>query len=560
MKNFLFLVLSFSWLTSLGQSPSKPKTFKKHVSYLASEKLEGRLTGTKGEQLAAEYIAKEFAKAGLKPAGENGTYFQTFSFVKSRTIGEHSSIKTVFDLKSKTQLVAMDTNLFYPISESADTAKWENVGVANVGYGYKKEDYENKGVKNKIAVITLGTPSEVSAHSEDALKLDLFQRIKLANEYGVAGIILVKPDSKFDEKPSRMLRARGSKSAVPVVFVDTLANFFKEDALVELFFVIHKDMGVGKNVVAASSYDSNKELLVFGGHYDHLGRGELGGSRSKETNIHYGADDNASGTAMVIELAHSLSATKSNNTKYNYLFIAFSGEELGLLGSAHYVANPTFSLSNARAMFNFDMVGRLDTAKRLFVSGTGTCVSFASVLNIPEDTTVLKIIPKRQGTGPTDHTNFYYKKIPVLAFFTGLHGEYHTSKDKPELLDYNGMTNIQQFVLTIVQRMQMVENATWAFTPVEEEKKQSSSSFKVTLGVMPDYSYEGRGMKISGANPGGPAEKAGMLAGDIVVKIGEHPVADIYKYMGVLGLYKKGESTTVTLLRDGKEVVLEVVF
>lgn len=555
MKNtqYTFVLFMLFWvgpqcIFPLTAQRGTDSLFREHIEYLASEELEGRLTSGPGEKLAAEYIAAEFEQAGLLPAGDNGSYFQRFPFVKYRI----ASIQNPLLLSETIPLEAY--NHFHPLAMSTDTAQLENLAIMGLEFGVETEDYSLPLPQvPTIAVIKTGLPEGVSMHSPEALKMRLSIRVKQLESLGYSGVIVCKDHSGVTDVPDKRLRPRGSKLGIPVVFADTTYEFITTYPTASFSYTIHDIYAEGINVVAQTPRKRRRNL-VLGAHYDHIGRGELGGSRSKTEGIHYGADDNASGTAMVIELAHSIQ--KRRLRRYQYTVVAFSGEELGLLGSGYFVNNAPLDLSRTRLMMNFDMVGRLDSAQTLTVGGTGTCLSFDRILSA-SDSGSLHIVRDPAGTAPTDHTHFYYKNVPVMSFFTGLHGEYHTPMDVDSLINYEGMEQIYEYVMSILRQTNRFRNRKAAFQKSERPKKEAAA-FKVTLGVMPDYAYQGKGLKVSGSNPGGPAEQGGVLAGDIIVKIGEMDIDDIYGYMNALSVLKPGQETPIEVLRNEERVVLNL--
>jgi membrane-associated protease RseP (regulator of RpoE activity) len=274
--------------------------------------------------------------------------------------------------------------------------------------------------------------------------------------------------------------------------------------------------------------------------------------RGDTPQIHNGADDNASGVAAMLHLAKQL---KTINTNNNYLFIAFSGEEMGLLGSNYFVKNPTIDLKKVNYMLNMDMVGRLNDEKAIAVHGVGTSPIFKQVLFSNKGD--FKIAEHESGVGPSDHTSFYLMDIPVLHFFTGQHEDYHKPSDDADKLNYKGMEEITQFILSIITELNDDGKITFRKT---KNESQEVPAFKVTLGVVPDYLFSGKGMRIDGVSEDKPAQKAGMQKGDIVVKMGDYEVEDMMSYMKSLGKFEKGSTTKVSVKRGDEILVLDVTF
>ena len=326
----------------------------------------------------------------------------------------------------------------------------------------------------------------------------------------------------------------------------------KTDPHSEVKFINQKEDGsiTGRNVLG---FIDNKaeNTIVIGAHYDHLGYGDEGSLHRGEKAVHNGADDNASGVAVMLSLADKLKKTNTNN---NYLFMAFSGEEMGLLGSNYFVKNATIDAKKINYMINMDMVGRLKDST-LAVYGTGTSPIWRQTISSHNDD--FKLVEKESGVGPSDHTSFYLADIPVLHFFTGQHEDYHKPTDDQELLNYEGMYQISDYIFSIISDMD--DKGKLAFKKTKNES-ESAPRFKVTLGVIPDYLFEGKGMRIDGVTEGKPAEKAGIVKGDVVVKMGDIDIVDMMSYMTGLSKFEKGNSTTVEVLREGKIVKTEVTF
>lgn len=297
--------------------------------------------------------------------------------------------------------------------------------------------------------------------------------------------------------------------------------------------------------------------VVIGAHYDHLGEGKDHNSldANPEGKIHNGADDNASGTAGVLELARYFSQN-NRKEKFNFLFICFSGEELGLYGSKKYCENPTIDFSKVNYMINMDMIGRLaDSTNKLIVYGVGTSADWVSVLD--KVNTGFSLKKDSAGIGPSDQTSFYLKNIPVLHFFTGQHSDYHKPSDDFEKVNFKGEKKVLDYIIKVIEETEKLPKMKFLET---KNPDQGKSSFKVTMGVMPDYTYDGKGLRIDGVTDGKPASKAGLLKGDIVAKMGDEIIKDINDYMKALSKFKKGETADVVILREGKELIKKVTF
>jgi len=308
----------------------------------------------------------------------------------------------------------------------------------------------------------------------------------------------------------------------------------------------------GKNIIGYIDNQAKNTILI-GAHYDHLGYGNENSLHRGEKNlIHNGADDNASGVAMMIDLASKLRIANKNN---NYLFIAFSGEEIGLLGSNYYTKNAIIKMSNINYMINMDMVGRLNEDTTLAVYGLGTSPIFKQTINA--NNTKFKIIQKESGVGPSDHTSFYLNDIPVLHFFTGQHEDYHKPSDDYDKINFKGMNMISSYIFDIISDLN--DNGKLSFTKTINESEEVPR-FKVSLGVIPDYLFDGEGMRIDGVTENRPAQIAGLLKGDIVIKIGEYEVKNMMGYMKALSKFEKGNTTTVSVNREGDTMRKKITF
>ena len=307
----------------------------------------------------------------------------------------------------------------------------------------------------------------------------------------------------------------------------------------------------GINVVG---YIDNKQqqTIIIGAHYDHLGYGNFGSLHDGEKEVHNGADDNASGVSILINLANSLTDIKN----YNYLLIAFSGEEHGLFGSSYYAKNPTIDLEKVRFMVNFDMVGRLNKENTLALNGIGTSSKWEDLIN-DANKFDFKLKTTESGIGPSDHTSFYLQDIPVIHLFTGQHEDYHKPSDDVEKINFNGMYKIHEYVKEII--IKSIEIDDFDFQKTKSDTT-TAPRFKVTLGVMPDYLFDGKGMRIDGVSKGKTAEKFGILKGDIVVKIGDIDVNDMMGYMKGLSKFEKGNSTVVKINRQEEIIDIPIIF
>lgn len=365
---------------------------------------------------------------------------------------------------------------------------------------------------------------------------------------------------------SDKLKGRGTSSPEELIAANYIAEKFKLSGLKSFNDSFLKSFSYKKNlnphdtsVVNIAEQKANNVVgfldnnspitIVIGAHYDHLGLGHDKNSldANPENKIHNGADDNASGTAGVIALANYFSKNKFVEP-FNFLFICFSGEELGLLGSKKWCENPDIDLSKINYMINMDMIGRLnDSTKKLLIYGVGTSPSWVPLLDSIKTGFSLKT--DSSGIGPSDQTSFYLKDIPVLHFFTGQHSDYHKPSDDIEKINFKGEVDVLNYIIQIIEKTYNYPKLIFSKTRNPDTGRKG---FKVTMGVMPDYTYDGEGMRIDGVTDGKPASKAGLIKGDVVKKLGDFDIKNVQDYMKALSNFKKGDATNIEVLRNGE--------
>jgi Zn-dependent M28 family amino/carboxypeptidase len=313
---------------------------------------------------------------------------------------------------------------------------------------------------------------------------------------------------------------------------------------------------VSSRNVAAYLDNGAPNTIVIGAHYDHLGLGHDRNSldANPEGKIHNGADDNASGTAGVLELARYF-AKNGVREQHNFLFLCFSGEELGLMGSKRFTEQPTIDLSTVSFMINMDMIGRLNPERRIMIGGVGTAPDFVPLLD--QVKTTLTIAKDSAGIGPSDHTSFYLKDIPVLFFFTGQHADYHKPSDDVEKINWEGTVEILRLAAQMIEALDGRPKLVFQQT---KSRQEDTPRFKVTLGIMPDYTWEGEGVHVDGVTDGKPAAQAGLQRGDIIVGLGEVEIKSIRDYMKGLSMFQKGQTTKIKVLREGAVREMDVTF
>jgi hypothetical protein len=513
-----------------------------HVHYLADDKLEGRRAGTRGEELAMDYISDQFKQIGLRPKGTVG-YYQDFSIVEGKQINPG----THFIINDK-ELKLNDDYFPFVYSPNVSIEALPAIAMQETGMPWF--------IDLKDAIQENGTNPHFDLNSYiHAQAVDLKKK-------GATALILYNTSSKDDEIKFDP-KDRSDITGIPAIYVSKLtAQKYFSDASASLDIKLKVDIGAktrnGHNVIGYIDNGATT-TVILGAHFDHLGYGEDGNSmlRTGEHLIHNGADDNASGTAALIELARMLKASKLN--KNNYLFIAFSGEELGLFGSKYFVENPTINLSNVNYMINMDMVGRLnDSTKVLTIGGFATSPEWSSLINMKNKKSPFVIKVDSSGTGPSDHTSFYRKDIPVLFFFTGLHSDYHKPTDDFDKINYRGELAVINYIYSLIEK-ENKENHKLAFTKTRETQT-ASARFSVTMGIMPDYTFAGTGVRVDGVSDGRPAQKAGLQAGDVIIQLGDYNVTSLDNYMEALGKFKKGDTAVVKFKRGNETVEKQVQF
>lgn len=590
-----------------SESSNKTKmSIRQHIEFLAGDALEGRMTGSKGAEQAAKHIATQFAQLHLKPVGDKSDYFQEFEFTAGRRlIDGENHFHVTRQVHGSEQVMEFSVERdFQPLSFSRNgVVEGEVVFVGyglfvpgELGEGYNA--YAGLDVKDKIVVALRYVPEEVEPERRQQLNRYAGLRYKAmqAREQGAKAFLVVAgPNSPnagklipldFDSSlaDSGIVAASISDTVANALFVPSgkelkdvqsgldvenphfLGQFPLPDVKVKIVVSVEKVKKTDQNVVALlppSELTDDTEYVIVGAHYDHIGYGEIGSlaRKGEEGQIHNGADDNASGTAVVLELATTLSeAYQKQPEKFRrgVIFALWSGEELGLIGSTHFVNHPVISLDKIAAYVNFDMVGRLRDNK-LILQGVGSSSVWTKLIEKRNVPIGFNLTLQEDPYLPTDVTAFYPKEVPVLSFFTGGHEDYNRPTDDPETLNYDGIERISDLAHGIV--MDLIGDAEGP-EYVQAERSQSEEGSRDTLraylGTIPDYTTEGTGVKLSGVRAGGPADKAGLQGGDVIVQFGGQEITNIYDYTYALDAVKIGEPVEVVVLRDGKRMKLTV--
>lgn len=521
------------------------------VQYLASDELEGRETGTKGEKMAVDYIVGKFQGAGLIPYGDSVTYVQRFTFAAQPKLGMKNSLQ-VGRKKFKVE------EQWFPLAYCDTGVVFSK--LVKAGYGIDapqlgRTDYEGVDVKGAVAAISISSPDGVHPHSRYIEHNDLRKRADLAISKGAVAVLFYN-DDKDAAPPEFRMSEKVQPLDRPVLFLtgDLHEGLIVDGNPVVINTDIVREQRTGMNVVGMID-NGQENVVVIGAHLDHLGYGDEGSLHRGEPAIHNGADDNASGIAVMMQLARDL--REMDNARGNdYLFIAFSGEEKGLYGSNWWTKHPTVPIEKLNYMINLDMVGRLDSSKTIAISGVGTSPNWAEIDRMKING--LKAKTSASGIGPSDHTSFYLKDVPAIHFFTGSHSDYHKPGDDIDKINFPGMLDITRYIESLVTTLN--DDGKLVFTKTQEADSAETPRFKVTMGVVPDYMFDGKGMRIDGVTEGKPAAAAGLKTGDVVVKLGPQDITDMMSYMKALSLFKKGDTTQVTVLREGKPVSADITF
>jgi hypothetical protein len=564
-----FLKIPCLLILAVGVVAQQPARIQQDVKYLASDALEGRLTGSKGATEAARYIAAEFGRLGLKPlaraAGRNGSespYFQKFPYVAGVSLGQGNS----FQFGKETLSVGVD---WLPLGfSSSETVQGEAVLV---GYGITApelnyNDYSAVNATGKIAIAQEGTPDGDNPHGKFGWYEAVRWKAVAARNAGAKALILIARENNF--KDDRLTKLAYDNSAgdagLPVIVISRQAsdriqsaNSSAAKVTISLTTQIVRNETPAYNVVGmleGSDPLLKNEVIVIGAHYDHLGRGGEGtGSLAPRSGeIHHGADDNASGTAGVLELARLFSAQKPR-PKRTLVFMAFGGEEEGLLGSNYYVNHPLLPLANTVAMINMDMIGRMKDS-RLVIGGVGTAKEWRDLMSSEK---TFQLTLNEDGFGPSDHSPFYSKQIPVLFFWTGTHNDYHKPSDTFDKINYDDEARILEMVARVVNRLDAADKRL-TYSTAKSDPAPRTGGFRVYLGTIPNYADTNDGLLLDGVRDDSPAAKAGLKAGDRVVKIGSHDIRNVYDYTAALGEMKAGQEYVVEVVRGKEKLTLKI--
>jgi hypothetical protein len=585
-KIILLAALSFFAFNDEGKNPKITSAeIIEHIKFLSSDELGGRFPGTEGDKQTENYIIDELKSYGIKPAGENG-YKQPFSYASDIKLGSVNKL-TLSD--GTTPKLEKDFMPAYLSSNGSVSGELVFVGYGINASELNYNDYTGIDLKGKIALVMMYSPGYNNPHDNPFSKYEaLRSKCMEVKEQGAVGILIIKgPETGEDELIKLKMYGHGENVGIPIISLKRSAveplftaagkNLQQVQKDIDSFRVSNSFSFSGTtsfttDLVPIQANTANiigllqgkdpvlkNEVIVIGAHMDHLGDGMKYGSlfEKQEPQIHNGADDNASGTAGVLELAEYY-ASKKKDLKRSILFMWYSGEEAGLIGSAYFTKSELFKKYNIVSMINLDMIGRL-TDNKLSIGGTGTSSVWTPLLDSLNKTYGFAAAYTKDGYGPSDHSSFYAKSIPVLFFFTGLHKQYHKPDDDWQLINSEGEAKILNMVVSVVNYVDVLP-AKPDYIKVSEEKQTTNMGFRVTLGVIPDYSSTKEGLEITGVKAGGTAEKAGLQGGDVIIKLGQYDIKNIYDYTDALGKFKPGEETQVVIKRGTEEMTLNVTF
>jgi hypothetical protein len=581
----LGLSLGLSLTLTAQNSDISQDALKKSVYYLADDALAGRQTGSKGEIEAAEFIREAFREAGLQLSAEDG--YQFFDVVT----GAEASPATRLQFGDKSLDYGED---FVALSFSPSQAVEGNLVFAGYGFAIENDsiswnDYAGKEVDGRWVLLLRGDPDPDNAASPYAEYSGERHKVLMARDHGAAGVIFVNGE-RFDKEDQLMDMFFDRSAALADIpafhirrsVVDPILERYDQsvarleenlmakktplDVEMELRVFGHPEIEQKKvrarnviGILKGSDPLLKEEYVVVGAHYDHLGMGGPGsGSREPDTLvIHNGADDNASGVAAVIELARYFGSVKNNAR--SIIFVAFSAEEMGLLGSKFFVEYPPVPLKAIHTMINFDMIGRMKEEKKLMIGGSGTAEESEALLRRLGKKRKFDLALSPEGYGASDHAAFYTRDIPVFFISTGAHSDYHTSRDDADMLDYASMKQVVDFSADLLAALSGPMPRLSFKEAGPKSRSGHGRGYKITLGIMPDFTSSGSdGLRVDAVRPDGPGGVAGMKKGDVITALNGKSVGNIYDYMARLKGLEKGMSIPVDVIRDGKPMVLLV--
>ena len=563
-----------------------PREVITHVRYLSSDELEGRMTGEKGAQAAARYIANNFGTSGLEPLGDRGTYYQNFPLPERVIPGKLNSLSVTVTGKRKQLELGRD---FFPLAVSASgfvsgELVFAGYGISAPELGY--DDFEGLDVRGKIVLLLRGLPRDMNYRSHFADYASLRYKAMNATEKGAKGVIFTTPDSLVEEEDlgSFAFELPSGGTAIEAVVIrrdrarEIIRSAGRELSELEAKLSERKTVSfpipgsaaeIGIEIITVRGDSSNvigflpgsdpglkNEVIVIGAHYDHLGGGEKYSAPGRgKDRVYNGADDNASGVSGLLELGEYFSRSQ-HRLKRSLLFIAFSGEEIGLLGSSYYIEHPKFPAENTIAMINMDMIGRL-TGNKLTAIGVGSAKEWEGLIDKSNSGIGLDLTYMDSAFGPSDQTVFFADNIPAVLFFTGLHEDYHTPGDDWQKINAGGEVKVLGLIANLVTELGD-DREKIAFSG-ERAAYKGPPGLNVYLGTMPDYSSREKGVRLSGVKKDSPAERSGLAKNDTIIELDGIKIENAYDYLSALAVSKPGVPVELVIIRAGKRMTIDVV-
>jgi hypothetical protein len=577
-----------------------PRAYLNHIKYLASDELEGRGDGAPGLEKAADYIAADFRASGLEPGGDNGTFFQTFNLVSGLSIQPGNAVTFTTPRRS----VAMQIGKDYELLSTSSDAPSPKLQVVFAGYGIsaaalRYDDYEGINASGKAVLIFTHEPQENDAASRfdgqtNTAYATVVHKAETARAHGAKAILLVDDQAHAPQTDlfRRWIRdPQAEEYGLPVFY---LSRDAVQQALGASFNLLGAARAIDRDVaphsqaladltvtavdrtakvrrpvrnvigiLRGSDRSLQSEYVVVGAHYDHLGRSaRFSMSPNSTGQIHHGADDNASGTSAVMEMAKAAVESRTE-FKRSIIFMTFAGEELGLLGSSYYVEHPLVPLENTIAMINLDMVGR--AGGRILVDGMANAPSIDDDLKVAQKSSGISLTALKgsPGAGASDDASFALRKIPAINFFSGFHADYHRPSDTWEKIDAAGGAAVADLALALTRQLANRLTRPEFIETVQEPHGGSGSAGAVSgygpyFGSVPDFADEGQGVKFADVRPGSPAAKVGFRKGDVLTSFGGAPIKSLYDFTFALREKKPGDRVEVTVMRDGKPITATV--
>ena len=607
MKRILALLAAAAFVINLQADPRRidPRTYLQHIRYLASDELEGRGNGTPGLEKAAEYIEKHLRAAGLEPAGDNGTFFQTFEI----TTGISVEPGNVFTLRAARGATTFEIGRDYSLlSTSRDQSTGASFAVVFAGYGISApalhyDDYTGIDATGKAVLMFTHEPQENDPSSAfegqtNTTHSSMLRKVEVARSHGAAAIVLMDdtrhrvqtdryrswlrdPQAEdyglpiFFVSRDRVQQALGTSLNLAAVSRDIDRDLTPQSRPLGEVSVTAVDRTARvrrpvRNVVGmlkGSDPSVQSEVVVVGAHYDHLGRSARFSMSTNSTGqIHHGADDNASGTAAILEMAKSAAESRADFRR-SVIFMTFAGEELGLLGSSYYASHPFVPLEKTVAVINLDMVGR--AGGRILVDGLANSPSIEEDLKTAQALIGIKLsaLKGSAGAGASDDATFNLKKIPAVNFFSGFHADYHRPTDTWEKVDAAGGASVADLALALAQQLANRKERPEFIDTIQEDHGTSSGDsgsvgpvvgYGPYFGSVPDFADDGQGVKFADVRAGSPAAKAGFRTGDVMTSFGGAPIKTLYDFTFALRDRKPGDKVDVTVMRDGKPITATV--